>query len=62
MTITDSPQPEKTNWDDVRPVVIYFAGEKFVVEYANESGRKTSPIVALVHSYIGTSGITNSLH
>jgi hypothetical protein len=60
--MTNTTQAEKTNWEAVRPVVIYFAGERFVVEYAKEHGQIPSPIVALVHAYIGTSGITNSLH
>ncbi|OPZ59362.1 MAG: hypothetical protein BWY87_01042 [Deltaproteobacteria bacterium ADurb.Bin510] len=38
-------------WKDVRPVVIFFAGEQLVVEY-DPSDPLGSPVVALVHAYL----------
>ncbi|HEY9161907.1 MAG TPA: hypothetical protein VIS94_12595 [Desulfomonilia bacterium] len=62
MMTTETSSQSKGNWEGVRPVVIYFAGERFVVEYGEHYNRMSSPIVALVHAYIGSSGITNCLH
>jgi hypothetical protein len=62
MMMTETLKQSKGDWEGVRPVVIYFAGERFVVEYGHPTDRMASPIVALVHSYIGSSGITNCLH
>lgn len=43
---------DSTNkWSDVRPVIIDFAGEEFVIEYNDKCINSTSPIVAFVHSY-----------
>lgn len=38
-------------WKDVRPVVIFFAGEQLVVEY-DQTDPLGSPMVALVHAYL----------
>ncbi|HPC47159.1 MAG TPA: hypothetical protein PLW83_03875 [Deltaproteobacteria bacterium] len=45
-------------WEDVRPVVIYFAGERFVVEYDEHTNPLLCPAVALVHSYLGNIDLT----
>lgn len=45
-------------WDEVRPVVIFFAGERFVIEYEEESNPATRPVVAMVHSYLGNMNLT----
>ena len=47
-------------WDDVRPVVIYFAGERFVVEYHKRFDPMTTPVVAMVHSYLGNIALTQN--
>jgi len=44
----------------VRPVVIYFAGERFVVEYDKTSDRVLTPVVAMVHSYLGNITLTQN--
>jgi hypothetical protein len=38
-------------WEEVRPVVIYFAGERFVVEYDEHHNPLLSPAVAMVASF-----------
>ncbi|MDT8272196.1 MAG: hypothetical protein RRA35_03290 [Desulfomonilia bacterium] len=47
-------------WEDVRPVVIYFAGERFVVEYDEHGDPLSAPVVALVHSYLGNIELTKN--
>ncbi|MCD6569287.1 MAG: hypothetical protein J7L53_01125 [Deltaproteobacteria bacterium] len=47
-------------WEDVRPVVIYFAGERFVVEYDVHHDSRLAPVVAMVHSYLGNLKLTSS--
>ncbi|HQP31407.1 MAG TPA: hypothetical protein PLB81_08760 [Deltaproteobacteria bacterium] len=46
----------------MRPVVIYFAGERFVVEYNDQSSQSASPVVAMVHSYLGNLTLTKNDH
>ncbi|MEA2102914.1 MAG: hypothetical protein U9P80_10155 [Thermodesulfobacteriota bacterium] len=53
MTTTEYREKTVEKWDDVRPVVIYFAGERFLVEYDEAYHHTLTPIVALVHSYLG---------
>lgn len=53
MTMTEYRTLCSEKWDDVRPVVIYFAGERFVVEYKGLFDPLVTPIVAMVHSYLG---------
>ncbi|MGD0820635.1 MAG: hypothetical protein ABSA71_07810 [Desulfomonilia bacterium] len=47
-------------WEEVRPVVIYFAGERFVVEYDEHHNPLLSPTVAMVHSYLGNMDLTKT--
>jgi hypothetical protein len=49
-------------WDDVRPVVIYFAGERFVVEYNEHMNPILAPVVAMVHAYLGNINLTQNDH
>ena len=63
MTITEYKQKFSEKWDSVRPVVIYFAGERFVVEYDREFHPRITPFVAMVHSLFGnTSALTEADH
>jgi hypothetical protein len=56
----------KNAWQNVRPVVIYFAGEKFVVEYSNDEKIPPNPqnflLVAMVHSYLLTAEVFHYSH
>ncbi len=47
-------------WEEVRPVVIYFAGERFVVEYDEHHNPVLAPAVAMVHSYLGNLDLTKT--
>jgi hypothetical protein len=47
-------------WGEVRPVVIYFAGERFVVEYDEHNNPLLAPAVAMVHSYLGNLDLTKT--
>jgi hypothetical protein len=47
-------------WVEVRPVVIYFAGERFVVEYDEHNNPLLAPAVAMVHSYLGNLDLTKT--
>jgi hypothetical protein len=47
-------------WEEVRPVVIYFAGERFVVEYDEHHNPLLAPVVAMVHSYLGNLDLTKT--
>ncbi len=58
MTITEYRAQFVEKWDDVRPVVIYFAGERFVVEYKGTFDPVLTPVVAMVHSYLGNICLT----
>ncbi|HHO74896.1 MAG TPA: hypothetical protein ENN05_00505 [Deltaproteobacteria bacterium] len=58
MTITEYKDNLLDKWDDVRPVVIFFAGERFVVEYNEHHDPVVTPIVAMVHSYLGNINLT----
>jgi hypothetical protein len=49
-----------TKWEEVRPVVIYFAGERFVVEYDEHNNPILAPAVAMVHSYLGNLDLTKT--
>jgi hypothetical protein len=60
MTMTEFRAQLTEKWDDVRPVVIYFAGERFVVEYNGSFDRITTPVVAMVHSYLGNIMLTQN--
>ncbi|MGC9324886.1 MAG: hypothetical protein ACP5G0_09110 [Desulfomonilia bacterium] len=62
MTLTEYRESLLEKWDDVRPVVIYFAGERFVVEYEEHEDPLSAPVVALVHSYLGNIDLTKSDH
>lgn len=43
---------KKQTWEGVRPVVIYFAGERLIVNYDDYADPATRPLVAMVHSYL----------
>ena len=58
MTMTEYRTQFEDKWDDVRPVVIYFAGERFVVEYNRQFDPVTTPVVAMVHAYLGNICLT----
>lgn len=58
MTMTEYKALCNEKWDDVRPVVIYFAGERFVVEYNDSFDPVVTPVVAMVHSYLGSIQLT----
>jgi hypothetical protein len=58
MTILEYKEQLIEKWDDVRPVVIYFAGERFVVEYNEHYDPVLTPVVAMVHSYLGNINLT----
>lgn len=60
MTMTEYRARCIDKWDDVRPVVIYFAGERFVVEYTDGSDPVNTPVVAMVHSYLGNISLTQN--
>jgi hypothetical protein len=60
MTISEYKAQFTEKWDDVRPVVIYFAGERFVVEYDERFDRVLTPVVAMVHSYLGNITLTQN--
>ena len=60
MTISEYRAQFTGKWDDVRPVVIYFAGERFVVEYDKTFDRVLTPVVAMVHSYLGNITLTQN--
>ncbi len=57
-TISEYKEQRIEKWDDVRPVVIYFAGERFVVEYDVHYDPVLTPVVAMVHSYLGNINLT----
>lgn len=58
MTISEYKEQLLDKWDDVRPVVIYFAGERFVVDYNERYDPVLTPVVAMVHSYLGNINLT----
>ncbi len=58
MTISEYKEQLLDKWDDVRPVVIYFAGERFVVDYNESYDPVLTPVVAMVHSYLGNINLT----
>jgi len=60
MTKEEFRESHLDKWDDVRPVVIYFAGERFVVEYDERKDPLCTPVVAMVHSYLGNMSLTQS--
>lgn len=60
MTISEYRAQHTEKWDDVRPVVIYFAGERFVVEYNGAFDKVLTPVVAMVHSYLGNITLTQN--
>lgn len=62
MTLSEVNEQCTGKWENVRPVVIYFAGERFVVEYNDQRGTAASPVVAMVHSYLGNLTLTKNDH
>jgi hypothetical protein len=60
MTLEEYRARYSDKWEDVRPVVIYFAGERFVVEYHDRLDPRRSPVVAMVHSYLGNISLTQN--
>lgn len=62
MTVSELTDHCTGTWDDVRPVVIYFAGERFVVKYNDHVNPVVSPVVAMVHAYLGNLNLTKSDH
>lgn len=60
MTMTEYKAMFSEKWDDVRPVVIYFAGERFVVEYNGPFDPCVTPVVAMVHAYLGIIQLTQN--
>ncbi|MCD6281340.1 MAG: hypothetical protein J7J85_07005 [Deltaproteobacteria bacterium] len=62
MTTAEYKEMHGEKWEDVRPVVIYFGGEKFVIEYNPRYNPLTTPIVAMVHSYLDNLNLTKSDH
>ena len=62
MTLSEVNEHSTGKWENVRPVVIYFAGERFVVEYNDHHSQSASPVVAMVHSYLGNLTLTKNDH
>lgn len=62
MTLSELREQCTGKWDNVRPVVIYFAGERFVVEYNDQRSAAAAPVVAMVHSYLGNLNLTKNDH
>ncbi len=60
MTLSEYREHSVTKWEDVRPVVIYFAGERFVVEYDRHHDPVETPVVAMIHSYLGNIHLTKN--
>ena len=60
MTMSEFRETGIEKWDDVRPVVIYFAGERFVVKYKDNYDPILTPMVALVHTYLGNMSLTKN--
>ena len=60
MRISEYRERLLEKWDEVRPVVIYFAGERFVVEYDEHYNPLLAPYVAMVHSYLGNIDLTKT--
>ncbi len=60
MTLEEFRAQCSEKWGDVRPVVIYFAGERFVIEYQDRFDPLTAPVVAMVHSYLGNIALTQN--
>ncbi len=58
--MTEYQMSNLEKWDDVRPVVIFFAGERFVVDYEEHCDPVAAPVVALVHSYLGNLSLTQN--
>lgn len=59
MTISEYRSRSVEKWEEVRPVVIYFAGERFVVEYDAHHDPCLMPVVAMVHSYLDNPALTS---
>jgi hypothetical protein len=62
MTLSEYREHSTGKWEEVRPVVIYFAGERFVVEYNHHVDPVETPVVAMVHAYLGNLTLTNNDH
>jgi hypothetical protein len=60
MTMSEYRERLIDKWDEVRPVVIYFAGERFVIEYDEHEDPMLAPAVAMVHSYLGKIELTKT--
>lgn len=60
MTMSEYRERLLDKWDEVRPVVIYFAGERFVIEYDEHEDPMLAPAVAMVHSYLGNIELTKT--
>ena len=60
MKIKDYKRQFAMKWDDVRPVVVYFAGERFVVDYDKQVINEMVPMVAMVHTYLGNHFLTQN--
>jgi hypothetical protein len=62
MTTVEYRKTQIGKWDAVRPVVIFFGGERFVMEYQSKTDPLAVPVVALVHAYLGSMNIVRSVN
>ena len=60
MTTVEYRKTQIGKWEAVRPVVIFFGGERFVMEYQSKTDPLAVPVVALVHAYLGSIRLTSS--
>ncbi len=60
MSLADYKVECEQKWEAVRPVVIFFAGERFVVDYEEHFDPVASPVVAMVHAYLDNMNLTKN--
>jgi len=62
MTYQEYRERNLWKWNRVRPVVMHFGGERFLIEYDEPHNVLLSPFAAMAHAYLGNASLMYNDH